>query len=134
VETRIVFRSFYDEGYRDWHLVSAIFNIRMNWYYDMMQRPLPVGLKKRELDELKRVIGSLVERPARFAEEELIRRTLMIFDMSCLASYGFEGRRSDYDPKAVRNFLRDRMRHYDLDLPHQPLFGKPLGDWPDYNA
>src|SRR5205085_11898179 len=44
VETRIVFRSFYDEDYKDWHLVSAIFNIRMNWHYSDLQRPLPVDL------------------------------------------------------------------------------------------
>jgi hypothetical protein len=134
VETRIVFRSFYDEGYKDWHLVSAIFNIRMNWHFDYLRRPLPVGLNSEKLKELKEAIGSFVERPARFANEELIKLAITTFDMSCLASYGFECRRSDYDSRAVKTFLRERMRHYDLDLPHQLLFGKPLGYWPDYHA
>jgi hypothetical protein len=40
-------------------------------------------------------------------------------------------RRPDVEPRAIRAFLRDRMHHYDLDLPHRPLFGTPPGDWPE---
>jgi hypothetical protein len=134
VETRIVFRDFYDQGFKDWHLVSAIFNIRMNWYYGDFKIAMMNPPDSEKLKEIKEIVSLSTERPSRFSDINLIDLALRIFDVSCLATYGFECRRSDYAPDAVRKFLRDRMRHYDLDMPHRPLFGKPPGDWPDYTS
>jgi hypothetical protein len=89
---------------------------------------------REKLKEIKEIISLSTESPARFAETSLIEQALRVFDLNCLMTYGFECRRSDYSPEAVRRFLRTRMRHYDLDLPHNPLFGKPPGDWPEHDA
>jgi hypothetical protein len=133
VESRIVFRDFYDQGFKDWHLVSAVFNIRMNWYYGDFQFAMENPPDSDKLNEIKEIISLFTEPPSRFANAGLIEQALRIFDATVLMSHGFHCRRSDYKHEAVRNFLRNRMRHYDLDIPHQPLFGKPPGNWPDCN-
>jgi len=83
------------------------------------------------MEQINDIISLSVESPTRFANEQHIEQTLRIFDVNTLRTYGFEYRRRDYRPEAVQTFLRLRMKHYDLDLPHQPLFGKPPGDWPE---
>ena len=132
IEARVIFRSFYEAGFKDWHLVSAIYNVRLNWHLGEFKISLLDQPGKERMKEAEEIITLSIERPSRFANEGLIEQALGIFDVTCLRTYGFECRRADYDPAAVRSFLRHRMRHYDLDLPHRPLFGKPPGDWPEY--
>jgi hypothetical protein len=134
VEARFAFRSFYEAGFKDWHLASAIYNIRMNWHLGDFGISLLAPPSKEKMKEAEEIITLSIESPYRFANEKLIEHALFVFDITCLSTYGFECRRVDYDPAAVRSFLRHRMRHYDLDLPHRPLFGKPPGEWPDYGA
>jgi hypothetical protein len=132
IETRIIFRSFYEADFKDWHLLSAIYNVRMNWHFGEFGISLSDCPSKERLKEVEEIITLSIERPSRFANNKLIEEALRLSDVTCLPTYGFECRRADYSPDAVRSFLQHRMRHYDLDLPHRPLFGKPPGDWPEY--
>src|SRR4051812_27167731 len=40
LETRIIFREFYDKGYKDWNLISAIFNMRLTWASGLNRKPI----------------------------------------------------------------------------------------------
>jgi len=131
IESRILLRSFYPRGYKDWHIVSAVYNIRLNWEFDRLGLDFGSQPSTQQMEQINDIISLSVESPTRFANEQHIEQTLRIFDVNTLRTYGFEYRRRDYRPEAVQTFLRLRMKHYDLDLPHQPLFGKPPGDWPE---
>ena len=66
----------------------------------------------------------------RFMDDDMARQ-MKVHGLLVLRSYGFELRRPDFQPEVVERFLRERMKHFELDLPHKPLFGEPPGDWPD---
>jgi hypothetical protein len=134
VETRVILRSFYQNGYKDWHLLSAIYNVRLNWEAERMGVSFMEPPPKEQMEQLAEIITLSTERPARFASERLIENALHIFDATTLRTYGFDCRRQDYRFEAIQTFLRLRLKQYDLDFPHQPLFGKPPGTWPDLDA
>jgi hypothetical protein len=122
----------YERGYKDWHLLSAIFNMRLNWELRLLGvdpwDPSAPGL----LGQVEEIVTHSVKDADRFTYPAVeLERALDTFDITCLKTYGFELRRPDVEPRAIRDFLRDRMHHYELDLPHQPLFGTSSGDWPE---
>lgn len=131
IESRIVMRSFYDDGYKDWHLTSAIYNMRMNIEAERLGISFDTEPSQAEMERIETVITQSPEVPSFFTDTSHITTALRTFDIISLRTYGFELRRPDYHYEAVQHFLRQRMKHYDLDLPHQPLFGKPPGRWPD---
>lgn len=122
----------YGRGYKDWHLLSAIFNMRLNWETRLLGHSMWEPVVPSLLGQIEEIITQTVADADRFTYPVgELERFLGIFDLSCLSTYGFVLRRPDVDPRAIQNFLRDRMHHYDLDLPHRPLFGMSPGDWPD---
>jgi len=128
-EFRRLYQEYYGRGYRDWTILVAVFNCVANWKaqearVDMRSR---TGIKA--FLELAKHLQDDSYPAWRFDREEMDRQ-IAGFNMTALLAYGFEFRRPDCNPEAVERFLRERMRHFDFDLPHQPLFGDPPGDWP----
>jgi hypothetical protein len=123
----------YAAGYKDWHILSAILN-----------RLLMLESAKRGIDlatkEGRNAQIALMKEPftGTFPESEFDGPEWEIafkgHAITCLRTYGFEERSAAVRPDAVVKFLRERMKHFDLDIPHQPMFEKPLGDWPDVEA
>jgi hypothetical protein len=125
-------RGLYEQGYKDWHLLSAIFNMRLNWELRLMRIDPWDPLVPSLLAQMEEIVTNSAREADSFTQSAgELDRALETFDLTCLKTYGFELRRPDVEPRAIRAFLRDRMHHYDLDLPHQSLFGAPPGDWPD---
>jgi hypothetical protein len=125
-------RGLYEQGYKDWHLLSAIFNMRLNWELRLLGLDPWDPSVPSLMGQVEEVVTRIPREPERFTQSrEELDHALDTFDITCLKTYGFELRRPDVEPRAIRAFLRDRMHHYDLDLPHQPLFGTPPGGWPD---
>jgi hypothetical protein len=54
--------------------------------------------------------------------------------ITCLQPYGFEDRGVRLATAPVIKFLRERMKHFDLDIPHSPMFGRPPAGWPKFTA
>jgi hypothetical protein len=50
--------------------------------------------------------------------------------ITCLKDFGFEDRGLGISVETTMKFLRERMRHFDLDILHAPMFGRPPNDWP----
>jgi hypothetical protein len=123
-------RSYYDKGYKDWLILSIIYGCMINW------RALEMGLNLFQVEDLKKLekvhnsLGEFVYEPERFLREDF-EFQLHIQLMTQLRSYGFEIRRRAIDPEILEQFLRIRMRHFDYDLPHRPLFGEHPGEWPN---
>jgi hypothetical protein len=123
-------QKLYAQGYKDWHILSAIYN-----------RLLTLESKRRGIDlhthegreahkNLSKEILNSTFPPEDFdgAEWEL---ALKMHAITCLGTYGFEHRSGAVSPDAIIAFLRDRMRHFDFDVPHEPMFGPPYGPWPN---
>lgn len=127
-----VAREFYDEGFKDWHILSAVYNLRLNWEMRRLGIDVFDGMHSRDTVRMvSEIIEHSIEPPERIvASKDDLARMFDMADLTCLKTYGFELRRPDVKPDALRRFLRERMRHYDLDLPHEQLFGGSDGAWP----
>jgi len=129
-EFRLLCRSYYDMGYKDWLIVSAVLNCMLNW------KAHSLGLDFRS-PESRQHFARIADRledscyPAWRFEKDEMDKMIAIHNMSALLAYGFEPRRLDFREAVVERFLRERMNHFEFDLPHKELFGEPPGDWPD---
>jgi hypothetical protein len=120
---------YYNDGYKDWHILLAIYNCMMNWSISVSDTTYD---PERIAEEFKRESAKLdlpVFPPDQFTKD-IMDFHFDIQPFTSLNSYGFEPRRVGLKADVVRKFLRERMRHYDLDIPHMPLFGEPPGEWP----
>lgn len=122
-------QGYYKRDYKDWILVSAI----MQQMYNTKARELGLTMgpdSDRELlNEVEKAIHGVVYPISWFLGQEFDLQ-IDIFNVTCLHNYGFRFRKRGYNRSQVERFLRERMRHFDFDFPHKPLFGDPPGDWP----
>jgi len=124
--------SYYKKGYKDWVIVSTIHNCIMNWKANEIGLPLHMIEDREEVKKLVNLPQSVVYPSSLFLGDEF-EKNIKIFNLTCLRTYGFELRQSTITPKiegSIERFLRERMNHFNLDIPHDPLFGKPPGEWP----
>lgn len=129
-EFRAKCRSYYANGYKDWVITMAVFNCMIQWQGERVGVDLRNPRQIVSLSALGRKLANTTYPTWRFLEEDMAHQ-LTLHSFIVLQSYGFEPRRADFRPEVVERFLRERMRHFELDLPHQPLFGEPPGDWPE---
>jgi len=120
---------WYEEGYKDWHILSAILNQMM--HLEGMRRNLDLTTKwgSEQYRKLPDEMKTLVFPPSHFSNEEM-ERAFQLHALTCLQTYGFEGRTAQIDMNAVIRFLRNRMRHFDHDIPHAQMFARPPAAWP----
>ena len=120
--------AYYKQDYKDWHILAAVLNYMLNreaerrgfgWLREDVNR------RQKLIDELPNVVLPAAEFSGRQFELHFTGHAL-----SCLRAYGFECRNPRINDATVEKFLRQRMRHFDLDIPHTPMFGRPPGDWP----
>lgn len=119
---------YYKRGYKDWHILAVVLNYMMN--REARERGLgwtreDVKRQQKIVDELSSVLFPVEDFQGRDFESHFIGHAL-----TCLQAYGFEYRNRRMRDQAVEKFLRERMRHFDLDIPHAPMFGRPPCDWP----
>ena len=128
------FREFcgdiYGRGYKDWMILATIYNAVLN-----------LKLHERQVDcldpdAMSRAMQQISLEPIDdvYLTENFIgtafEMCLKTFNMTCLMTWGFHPRVRMLKPDVVERFLRERMRHFDFDLPHNSLFGDPPGEWP----
>ena len=137
IGVRKKFCEYYQQGYPDWVILSAVFNCMINWKANeaglSIRFPGSAEEARRETKAIGDLRGCLKDAiyPSgwfRTSDMDLHMRGNAII---VLKTYGFECRRSDLRPEIVEKFLRERMKHYEFDFPHQPLFGEPPGNWPN---
>jgi len=123
-------QSFYEKGYKDWVILTAIMNCMLNWKAKEIGLTVSSEEDPKQFLELQQALRDIVYPPSRFLGKDMNFQIQVMHGITALKTYGFELRRRDFKPEVVEKFLRDRMRHFDFDLPHKPLFGEPPGDWP----
>lgn len=119
---------YYERGYKDWHILSAVLNQVL--HLETERRGL--GWSPHDMRLRQKVMNELHN--AQFAPNAFNRadmdRNLSLHAMTCLQNYGFMLRNRRVKPEVVEKFLRDRMMHFALDIPHDPMFRNPIGNWP----
>lgn len=128
-EFRGLCQDYYEQGYKDWLILSAILNAMLNWEANKLGID-PNDSKFLERFALLQETLDDTSYPAWLFDREIMDRMIATHNMTCLHSYGFQIRRSELSPEVVARFLSERMNHFELDLEHQPLFGEPRGEWP----
>lgn len=122
-------KELYRRGYKDWVILTAILNCMINFRV----RELGLDLSREEVrskfQELSEMLQDAVYPTNEFLES--IDFQIKFHSILALSTYGFEPRRRDFKPEVVERFLRERMRHFDFDLPHKSLFNEPPGSWPE---
>lgn len=116
----------YSRGYKDWHIVGAVSNTLLN--LEGRKNGLIAGVASWEsiADKFKEV-----EYPVEAFLGRQFEWYSAIYLFTCLKNHGFESRGLGYELKAVENFMRQRMKHFEVDIEHTPMFGKPSGWWPE---
>jgi hypothetical protein len=124
---------YYEKGYKDWVILSAIFNRMMNLKAKELGITLDSEEHLKQFLELRNLIQDAIYPADLFLGEEL--DTLFeINNFTCLKTYGFDFRQKSITPETracIERFLRDRMKHFEFDLHHSPLFGETPGNWPE---
>lgn len=126
---RVLCSAYYQKGYKDWLILSGIYNCVLNW------RAQSHGLDLVDPSTLAKFADLGEEMcensyPAWRFDKEIMDQMIGIHNVLVLRTYGFEPRRMDFHLDAVERFLRERMDHFSADLPHNSLFGDPPGQWP----
>lgn len=132
-EFRALCKELYERGYPDWVITMVILNRMMN--QRMHERGLQIS-EKNIRSNWGSILADLenIEYPCEYFLGEAFDSHLHTFFGTVLSTWGFELRRHDLAVPVVEKFLRERMRFFDHDLPHQRLFDDPAGDWPDLES
>jgi hypothetical protein len=123
-------QKLYADGYKDWHILSAIYNRLL--MLESRRRGIDLGTHDgRETHKnLSKEILTATFPPEEFDGSEW-QFAFKMHAITCLGTYGFEQRSRAVSPDAIVSFLRDRMRHFELDIPHKPMFARPPAEWPN---
>lgn len=136
--------AYYKHGYKDWVILSAIMNCMMNW--KLIEQGTEIRPKNNP-GENDKILSTMREEmfkafdklqgvkypPQRFLGSDM-EVQLKMHGLTALKTYGFTPRRIDFKPETIEKFLHERMRHFELDIPHKFLFGEPPGDWPEVGS
>ena len=123
-------QEYYKRGYKDWVIVSAIFNCMLNWKAHELSLPVSPESARKQFLDLQNLLSDTIYPTWWFLGSDMDFH-IQMHCLNALITYGFEPRRRDFRPDVVEKFLRERMRHFEFDIPHTPFFGEPPGDWPE---
>lgn len=120
---------YYERGIPDWTIINSIASRVLSIVLTERGKRAAEG---KAIDKILRAPGpiSTIVFPCSDFLGDAFASQLDYDNMAMLKGYGFVLRRGLVKPSVVERFLRERMRHFAFDLPHQPLFGNPPGSWP----
>jgi hypothetical protein len=119
----------YRDGYKDWHILSAIMNRMIAVEAERRQIDQQTSSGRQAYQDLAKNLSGVIL-PASNFEGRDWDFAFELHAVTCLQTYGFEIRNPRLDTKAVVRFLRERMLHFEHDIPHAPMFGRPPAPWP----
>ena len=123
-------KEYYNNGYKDWMILSIIANIMLN----IMLNKIPIPQNREEMereviDASEEITGKVY--PTYVFNKEKMDSSFVIFALTTLKAWGFEIRRARLSKDEILNFLSERMAFFEDDIDHQPLFSKNGGEWPE---
>jgi hypothetical protein len=118
----------HDAGWKDWHIVQAIFNGAINWY--AIQAGVDYHSPKIR-DEAMKLYQELREKgegilkppiPVTYFTFDMMQLLLDVGVRSFLDGKGAIFRDRPYNFEKLRRFAQMRYHYLDLDVPHDPIF------------
>ena len=109
---------FRGSGWKDWHILLAVTNIRINTLVDMHD-PNYEELTRARAREGEHAADAPA--PSDAFDEQHIRRSLEMSQLSTLTSMGFRADQMTPNFSGIDAFLR-RFKYWDLDVPHRDPF------------
>jgi len=122
-------QEYYAKGYKDWIILSAIFNLLLtieSKKIGLMPNSIEIN---KQIVKIRKIIKSTSYEIDTFLRIDF-KALFSVFFINSLNTYGFNLRRNNFSPDFIESFLRERMRYFDYDLEHQAIFGEPPGSWP----
>ncbi len=116
------------EGWKEWHILQAIFNGLMSWYAEQSGANQDV---RRLEDQGKALFQRLFEVgesphdpsiPPEYFTLEAMHTMLQVGIMTFLSKKGAVFGSRGYYPERMETIARNRYHYFELDVPHTPIF------------
>lgn len=125
-EFRKVTSSLREEGWKDWHILLAVYNAVVNYLASMQQG---AGNKLTHQERIARgvelakleVLPDDVPIPSSVVSEENLRQCLRHSMLSTLKTWGLTVNTKAIDPYAIEKLLSERYGYWTDDVPHEDL-------------
>ena len=117
-----------NEGWKEWHILQAIFNGVMSWYAEQSGANQDVQKLRNEGQALFQRFFEKGESPSdhsippEYFTLETMHVLLNIGIMTFLSKKGAVFGQRGYDQDRMRQIVRDRYHYFELDVPHSPVF------------
>lgn len=111
------------ENWLDWHIMSAITHVAMNYQYSLVAKQ---ATSRKELDEIWNDVysGKITWQPVppeEFSKEKLLNN-LRFSMLSTINLLGLENHQLTPNIEAIDKFLRDKYNYWTDDVPHDDFF------------
>lgn len=123
-----VVEQLHDAGWKDWHILQAIFNGAINWYMELVGadydspriKDEAMSLYQRLRDEGERALQQPI--PVTYFTFDMMKQLLDVGVASFLQNKGAAFRERSYNFEKLRRFAQMRYHYLKLDVPHDPIF------------
>lgn len=111
-------------GWKDWHILSAVFHVTVNYRINHRRILLSPGAEREYSERMAREpeTENALPVPLEEYEEEKLRRHLPIYMISFAKTFGLEIHQSTPDVAAVEDFLASRYNFWADDVEHEDPF------------
>ena len=123
-----VVEQLHDAGWKEWHILQAIFNGAINWC--MVQEEVDYDSPKIR-DEAMKLYEQLRDKgegilqqpiPVTYFTFDMMKQLLDAGVLSFLDNKGAVSRYRPYNFEKLRRFAQIRYHYLELDVPHDPVF------------
>jgi hypothetical protein len=117
-----------NEGWKEWHILQAIFNGVMSWHAEQSGANQDVQRLRNEGQVLFQRLFEQGESPhnssipPEYFTLETMHVLLNLGIMTFLTKKGAVFGQRGYDPERMRKIVRDRYHYFELDVPHSSVF------------
>jgi hypothetical protein len=135
-----VVASLREQGWKDWHILLALKNVAVNYWINHADQQIDLG--SMGVESATAHVKAAVESGewdakdvvpiSEITEKNLLAAIERVGLANELSALGVEPSPL-IDPTSVGEFLARRMKYWDLDVPHDPIFSSSLSD-SDYVA
>ncbi len=123
-----VVERLHDVGWKDWHILQAIFNGAINWYMEQVGAEYDSPRIREETMKLYQQLRDKGEGilqqpiPVTYFTFDMMNQLLDAGVLSFLDNKGAVFRDRPYNFEKLRRFAQMRYHYLDLDVPHDPVF------------
>ena len=125
-EFQATVKTLREDGWLDWHILTAILNITMNFRFPASQSlPAPERIKQIEQEALRQESPDWEPVPTSLFTLDNMRESRHLSLIPLLQRWGLECRQITPDIPAIEHLLASRYGYWSDDIPHDDPFAEP---------